>query len=64
MKHASVDKAKRVDSGCRNHGSCPWCTRSRTMARARIAAKVKSWEADGYAEVAATRMIASQNPEG
>lgn len=30
MKHASVDRAKRVDSGCRNHGSCPYCRRSRT----------------------------------
>ncbi len=36
MKHASVDKAKRVSSGCRNHGSCPWCRRSRTIGQAKL----------------------------
>lgn len=24
-------KAKAVDRTCRNHGSCPWCTRNRTF---------------------------------
>jgi hypothetical protein len=36
MKHASVDRAKRVDSGCANHGSCDYCRRSRTRAAAKV----------------------------
>ena len=36
MKHASVDRAKRVCTSCRNNGSCPWCRRSRTMDMARV----------------------------
>lgn len=35
MKHLSVDRAKRVDRSCRNHGSCPYCRRSRTRCAAR-----------------------------
>jgi hypothetical protein len=31
VKHASCDRAKRVSCQCRNHGTCPWCRRSRTM---------------------------------
>lgn len=38
MKHKSVDRAKRVDTGCRNHGSCPWCRRSRTIQTRRVVA--------------------------
>lgn len=40
MKHASVDRAKRVSSQCRNHGSCPWCQRSRTISAKRVAGGV------------------------
>lgn len=36
MKHASVDRAKRVDSQCRNHGACPRCRGSRTFQRRRL----------------------------
>lgn len=38
MKHKSVDRSKRVSSSCRNHGSCPWCQRSRTIQTRRVAA--------------------------
>jgi hypothetical protein len=29
MKRRRINKAKRFDSRCRNHGSCPHCRRSR-----------------------------------
>lgn len=29
-KYRKTNKAKRVDSGCRNHGSCPHCRGNRT----------------------------------
>lgn len=25
MKWRKTNKAKKIDSSCRNHGSCPWC---------------------------------------
>jgi hypothetical protein len=43
MKHKSVDKAKRVSVQCRNHGSCPWCRRSRTMQARRAALRGLPW---------------------
>lgn len=46
MKHASVDRAKRVDNGCRNHGSCPYCTRSRTIDRLRIQQDIEQMMAE------------------
>lgn len=57
MKHASVDKAKRVDSGCRNNGSCPHCRRSRTMSAARVAAGVKIEAANVLAAIATDQRI-------
>jgi len=38
LKHKSVDRAKRVSNQCRNHGSCPWCRRSRTRSARMVAA--------------------------
>jgi hypothetical protein len=38
VKHASIDKAKRVSSQCRNNGQCPYCRRSRTWRSRRVAA--------------------------
>lgn len=46
MKHASVDKAKRVSSSCRNNGSCPYCRRSRTMSAAREHIKALEQDAE------------------
>lgn len=60
MKHASVDKGKRVDSGCRNNGSCPHCRASRTRSAAKLAAQIKSWEADGYAESVVAGILSRQ----
>lgn len=31
--------AKAIDHTCRNHGSCPWCARARTLDRRRLASK-------------------------
>ena len=31
MKKRKINKAKRVDSSCKNHGSCPYCRNSRTF---------------------------------
>lgn len=28
--------SKRFDRSCRNHGSCPWCTRNRTIHTLRL----------------------------
>lgn len=30
MKNRKINRAKRVDRGCRNHGSCDYCKNSRT----------------------------------
>lgn len=30
MKKRKTNKAKRIDRSCRNHGTCPYCTNSRT----------------------------------
>ena len=37
MKHASVDRAKRVSSQCRNNNQCPYCRRSRTLSKLKTA---------------------------
>lgn len=29
MKKRKINRSKRISGGCGNHGSCPWCTRSR-----------------------------------
>ncbi len=51
MKHASVDRAKRVSTSCRNNGSCPWCARSRTMDRQRVRTDVELRESVDRDEV-------------
>ena len=38
MKHASVDRAKRVSKQCQNNKQCPYCRRSRTWGSARTLA--------------------------
>ena len=47
MKHASADRAKRHSNGCRNHGSCAYCRRSRMMATRRVmsqySARIREW---------------------
>lgn len=30
-KRKPYRKSKAIDSTCKNHGSCPWCTRNRTF---------------------------------
>ena len=30
MKKRKTNRAKQVDSSCRNHGDCPWCLGNRT----------------------------------
>lgn len=50
MKHASVDRSKRVSRQCRNNGQCPYCRRSRTRNAARREAEVSAQIMDGLAE--------------
>jgi len=50
MKHASCDRAKRIDRQCRNHGSCPYCKRSRTRNAARRETDVTAQIRDGATE--------------
>lgn len=33
--------SKRFDRSCRNHGSCPWCERARTISKLRLEADTK-----------------------
>ena len=46
--------SKRFDASCRNHGSCPYCERSRTHfdTRARYIAdeKIEEWEDEDNGE--------------
>jgi hypothetical protein len=37
MKKRKTNKAKRVDSHCKNHGECPWCRGNRTHSSKRRA---------------------------
>ena len=51
MKHASVDRSKRVSRQCRNHGACPYCRRSRTRNAKRrewVAAQAVASALDDY----------------
>lgn len=55
MKHASVDRSKRVSRQCRNHGQCPYCKRSRTRNAARreaeAAENIRNADADIQGEI-------------
>lgn len=39
-------RSKSFDAACRNHGSCPYCERNRTINAARIAAKANDHLSD------------------
>jgi hypothetical protein len=49
MKHASVDRAKRVSHQCRNNNQCPYCRASRTRNAARRIEAAREQESNGLA---------------
>jgi hypothetical protein len=43
MPYRKTNKGKRADSGCRNHGTCQYCTGNRTHASKRRAPLIENY---------------------